>query len=154
MSVFSHDRLLCILQHTNEIVSIEWCQVLLREFQDIYAEEVEMRNQKDLVYTVKMAPNTYRFDERTMQEDDQRQCCVCKHSCHFSGIVCPCSSTKIACLRHAKALCGSACDMKNKYLLEWVSLEELECMTRRLEEALQERMQALRKAQWSKSSSL
>ena len=39
--------------------------------------------------------------DETMQYDDRRQCCVCKHSCFFSGIVCQCSTKIVSCLRHS-----------------------------------------------------
>ena len=51
---------------------------------------------------INMPRNGEEIDEETMKDDDERQCCICNHSCYFSSIICSCNPQRLTCLRHAQ----------------------------------------------------
>ena len=134
LSVFSSDRLLCKFTDHLEEHSDDSRELRLEELKKIRAEENMLRRElKDLgiLNLVEMPSNTSYIDGKTMKYDDTRQCKLCKHSCFFSAVMCKCSQSKIACLRHATDLCK--CSSSRKYLLVWETLFELDQLIQRVE---------------------
>ncbi|OQS01047.1 histone demethylase [Thraustotheca clavata] len=140
-SVFPHDRLMYLLATKIKLdyATIEGCEHLLDELVLLAKEERDYRESytEDGISTiVVMPPTDVALNEKTMAEDDEKQCCVCSHSVFFSGIVCACSPIKVACLRHGPKMCK--CAMELKSFVEWISLDTLEKAVVRVSELLQE----------------
>jgi hypothetical protein len=74
------------------------------------------------------------LDHQSMQKDDLKECCICKHTCFFTSITCPCSPTKLACLRHARILCKDP--LEQKTLIQWIQMGELKFAIRRVQEKI------------------
>ena len=49
------------------------------------------------------------------------ECCRCRHICVLSAVICPCAPGRVACVRHAAALCG--CASAARMLVYWHDLD-------------------------------
>ncbi|KDO27747.1 hypothetical protein SPRG_20386 [Saprolegnia parasitica CBS 223.65] len=70
-------------------------------------------------------------------DDARRRCCVCQYTVFFSGVICTCSDTKLACSAHATTMCS--CASTSKTLVVFVSMNALAATI----SALQDRVAAL-----------
>mmetsp|Transcript_3553 Transcript_3553/g.7190 ORF Transcript_3553/g.7190 Transcript_3553/m.7190 type:complete len:750 (-) Transcript_3553:153-2402(-) len=129
-AVFSHDRLMFTMaQYLNEH-SIRSCEMLGTELTRVIREEDTLRRRlydtgiQNVSGKVPLPRNNLeKLDEASANYDDKRLCLVCKHICFFSAVACRCSSSKVACLRHANWLCS--CPPRQKFLLTWESIPDM-----------------------------
>jgi hypothetical protein len=70
--------------------------------------------------------------------DPRYECFQCRHICHLSAVVCRCEavrrSKRVACMRHAAALCG--CAPAQRVLVFWTPLEELQGLVAAVQRAV------------------
>jgi histone demethylase JARID1 len=122
-SVFSYQRLLfTLLQHANEMRS--GLKRLLFETNNIIEDELNFRSfvlgkgVKDLSRVAQLPPNDFSIiDDKAIEYDDLRLCCICKQVCVLSAIGCECDSKRVGCLGHFGHMCK--CPNDRKFLLEW-----------------------------------
>ena len=87
-------------------------QELLQTACSILEEELTLRPQvfsagvRSMSHLVQMPKNSFSIvDKAAMDYDDKRVCHVCKCVCVFSAVVCECSYTRVACIRHESLMC-------------------------------------------------
>lgn len=122
-SVFSYQRLLfTLLQHAGEMRS--GLKRLLLETNKIVEDELNFRTfvlrkgVKDLSRVAKLPANNFSvIDDKAIEYDDLRLCCICKQVCVLSAIGCECDGKRVCCLGHFNHMCR--CPTDKKFLLEW-----------------------------------
>lgn len=90
----------------------------------ILEEELTLRPQvfstgvRSMSHLVQMPKNSFSVVDKTVMDyDDKRVCHVCKCVCVFSAVVCECSFTRVACIRHESLMCKCArCELQRSNL--------------------------------------
>jgi histone demethylase JARID1 len=59
-----------------------------------------------------------RISKETRDFDEMRECCLCKHPCFLSVVICECSSDRVACLQHWTQMCGCSAEKKTAVAYE------------------------------------
>jgi len=141
-SVLSHDRILLLLSYHLDDLDERAARVLLDELRRLKREEEFLRPEliglgvKDVSKRVVLPPNRLNYlDSGSADYDEKRQCFLCQHICFLSAVACRCSRTRVACLHHESRLC--LCSKKDKFMLCWASLAELNEIVRRVETYIQ-----------------
>lgn len=134
-SVFSHDRFIFHFASTQRLeeYTAEECDMLLEELRVMFREERDYKNEylsAGLTNIVELSAEVM-MDEKSMEQDDFRQCYRCNHHVFFSGVTCPCNPARLSCLRHVKSMCQ--CPMAQRTLFQWVSSAEFRYAIRRVQ---------------------
>jgi hypothetical protein len=123
-SVFSHQRLLLTLFHHKDEIDMKNQDALLAELLKVLDEEIHARpyiygqGVRNIADSIRLPTNEFHcIDKKAVEYDDMRACCLCKHVCVFSAVACECDQTRVACIRHWKAMCK--CQKEKKFVLEW-----------------------------------
>ncbi|EQC38636.1 hypothetical protein SDRG_04336 [Saprolegnia diclina VS20] len=104
----------------------------LLKLQDDERTARQTLRRKGLVHTAGVDVGRLALTEAVLDYDEAcRRCCVCKHSVFFSGVICPCSDSKLACLGHAMTMCG--CAYASKTLVVFVSMDALSTVVSELQ---------------------
>lgn len=130
-AVFSHDRLtFTMANHLADQKSAENCLRLLNELERVVHEEITRRDKlaatgvRDVSHEISLPKNRLdQLDEKSANYDDKRCCHACKHICFFSAVGCPCSTSKVSCLRHSHYMCR--CPPSSRYFMIWSTKDEL-----------------------------
>jgi len=65
-----------------------------------------------------------RISKETRDFDEMRECCLCKHPCFLSVVICECSSDRVACLEHWSQACR--CSAEKKTMVEYETAESMQ----------------------------
>ncbi|KAG5186074.1 hypothetical protein JKP88DRAFT_348135 [Tribonema minus] len=135
-SVFSYDRMAFMLAMYLPEHTLQSCKAVLTEVRRLRDEELNLRAvlANDGVVDPGAGVRLHKFrlsvfDEISAQHDDRRMCHVCKHTCFMSAVVCACSQTRVACLRHWRGICDAGAPGPHRaFFLLWLSADELNGM--------------------------
>eukprot|EP00599_Poterioochromonas_sp_BG-1_P007151 CAMPEP_0173148590 /NCGR_PEP_ID=MMETSP1105-20130129/9812_1 /TAXON_ID=2985 /ORGANISM="Ochromonas sp., Strain BG-1" /LENGTH=537 /DNA_ID=CAMNT_0014063277 /DNA_START=92 /DNA_END=1705 /DNA_ORIENTATION=- len=79
---------------------------------------------RELADIIQLRPNNFEtFDEKAIEYDEMRICCLCKQSCLFTAVACECDRSKVSCLIHFQHMCK--CPNNRRFLLNWGTDEDL-----------------------------
>ena len=81
--------------------------------------DTEMRERAEV-----LASGTMQHIRLSDEHAPRFECFRCRHICHLSAIICPCSPRLVACTRHAQHLCS--CPPAARVLVFWHDLH-VEC---------------------------
>ncbi|KAL4712461.1 hypothetical protein ACJJTC_007477 [Scirpophaga incertulas] len=122
--VFSHDELVCKMALEAESLSVTVALAAYRDMRAMLHDERRLR--KALLDWGVTEAEREAFE---LLPDDERQCHVCKTTCFLSCVTCGCSP-RVACPRHAAALCR--CPPPRHTLRYRYTLDELPAMLDKL----------------------
>jgi [histone H3]-trimethyl-L-lysine4 demethylase len=138
-SIFSHDRFMFHFGSTQSLEEYkpDECEMLLKELRLMFQEEQRFKKELEamgLEHVMELSADVM-LDDKSMEEDEVRECYTCKHNVFFSGVICTCNPSRLSCLRHTMSMCK--CPIQNRTLIQWVSAAEMRYAIRRVQVKIQ-----------------
>ncbi|ESN91986.1 hypothetical protein HELRODRAFT_194466 [Helobdella robusta] len=94
--VFSHNQLLCEMAEKSKTLNLKMAAVVHDDLIIVVDNEKKLRHKMALAGIIL----TERFHYDLVENDDDKQCDVCKTTCYLSTLHCPLDPERLICLEH------------------------------------------------------